>query len=119
MGSLLIIIRLCALLFGCLVHSSVSSAQLTGELRNDADLHDVHFVDIMHGWSAGDRGAIWHTADGGVTWSHQDTPTDATLEAVWFIDTTNGWAAGGMTHPFTHLSSAVVLKTTDSVPPQS
>ena len=34
----------------------------------DAELADVCFVDAQRGWAVGDRGVIWHTADGGRRW---------------------------------------------------
>ena len=34
-------------------------------MQNDASLADVCFVDRSTGWAVGDRGVIWHTADGG------------------------------------------------------
>src|SRR5690554_5998048 len=40
-------------------------------MRADARLAEVCFVDARHGWAVGDRGAIWHTKDGGETWALQ------------------------------------------------
>jgi len=79
----------------------------------DARLADVCFVDAMHGWAVGDRGAILHTADGGKTWRRQRSGVDCPLRSVCFIDSRAGWAAGGFSHPYTHGSSAVLLLTDD------
>ena len=38
----------------------------------DARLNDVCFVDVRKGWAVGDRGAVWHTDDGGKTWTFED-----------------------------------------------
>lgn len=81
--------------------------------QNDAQLADVSFVDAEHGWAAGDRGTIWHTEDGGQNWRLQPTHFDSRLSSVCFRDRKNGWAAGGWTHPFTHITTGIVLRTRD------
>ena len=35
------------------------------EMLEDAELVDIQFVDALHGWAVGDRGAIWKTEDAG------------------------------------------------------
>ena len=35
------------------------------EMREDAELAAVWFLDADRGWAVGDRGVIWHTSDGG------------------------------------------------------
>jgi photosystem II stability/assembly factor-like uncharacterized protein len=79
----------------------------------DAELTSVCFVDADHGWAVGDRGVIWHTADGGRNWQLQPSPTACRLESVTFIDSLHGWAAGGWTHPYTHHTSGIILRTRD------
>src|SRR5207244_1750400 len=81
--------------------------------RDDAELTDVSFIDPLHGWVVGDRGAIWHTHDGGVHWQPQESSVDCRLNAVQFIDAQTGWAAGGVIEPFTHISRGVLLRTHD------
>jgi photosystem II stability/assembly factor-like uncharacterized protein len=83
------------------------------EMRSDAALRDVCFVDPQRGWAVGDRGVIWHTEDGGQHWELQRTDLTCSLESVWFIDPKRGWAAGGYSHPYTHTSSGVLLMTED------
>ena len=83
------------------------------QMRSDARLHDVCFVDARCGWAVGDRGTVWHTEDGGQNWRLQPSGVSCRLESVWFIDPKRGWAAGGRSHPYTHTSSGVVLRTED------
>jgi len=42
----------------------------------DAELADVAFVDADTGWAVGDRGAIWHTGNGGQAWNLQASPAN-------------------------------------------
>ncbi len=79
----------------------------------DARLNDVCFVNSRQGWAVGDRGAIWHTDDGGEHWQLQNSPVGCNLHAVIFHDPQTGWAVGGLTHPYTRTSSGVVLATRD------
>jgi photosystem II stability/assembly factor-like uncharacterized protein len=81
--------------------------------RNDAAINDLTFIDGLHGWAVGDAGVIWHTADGGRRWQQQASGVACRLQSVQFIDGKNGWAAGGWTAPYTHLTSATLLRTHD------
>jgi len=85
----------------------------TEAMRSDARLADVCFVDASFGWAVGDRGTIWHTADGGRSWALQPSGVTCPLRAVWFADRQTGFAAGGFTHPYSHTSRGVVLRTRD------
>jgi len=89
------------------------SSQRLELLRSDAELNDVCFVDQHTGWAAGDRGAIWHTPDGGRTWRLQDSGVRCRLETVTFLDAEVGWAAGGWRQPYTHVPHGVILRTRD------
>ncbi len=91
------------------IHDPLTSA----EMRSDATLRDVVFIDRRRGWAVGDRGTIWHTADGGQHWALQRSGVDCRLESVWFLDAERGWAVGGRVHPYTHTSAGVVLFTHD------
>ena len=82
-------------------------------LQEDASLADVCFVDAQTGWAVGDRGVIWHTADGGQTWTLQNSGVTCRLESVQFVDAQNGWVAGGVYQPYTHTSVGVLLRTRD------
>lgn len=77
----------------------------------DAELASVQFVNADRGWAVGDRGAIWHTRDGGRSWRLQPSPVACRLEMVHFLDDANGWIAGSITQPHSHLTRAVLLKT--------
>ncbi len=82
-------------------------------LRGDAQIADVYFVDRQQGWAVGDRGAIWHTGDGGRHWALQPSGVECRLSSVFFIDSQIGWAAGGYVEPYTRVTSGVVLRTRD------
>lgn len=55
----------------------------------------VFFTDENHGFLAGYHGDIYHTADGGITWETQTTPTDLPLSSLYFINEQEGYAMGG------------------------
>ncbi len=95
-----------------LAASLTAAAQETGSLE-DAELTRVRFLDPDRGWAIGDRGAIWHTSDGGARWSLQRTSTTARLEALSVLDERHLWAAGGDIRPFTHRSQGVLLRSHD------
>lgn len=79
----------------------------------DAQLADVVFADRAHGWAVGDRGVIWHTGDGGRTWTLQPSGVDCRLSSVCFLSDKVGWAAGGYMQPYSHATVGVVLATRD------
>lgn len=72
------------------------------------DASPKHYRAIAFGtgsnlWTVGSSGLIASSADGGVTWSSQASPSTATLNGVWFVNATAGWAVG---------DGGVILKTT-------
>jgi photosystem II stability/assembly factor-like uncharacterized protein len=83
-------------------------------IQDDANLHDVQFVDGRIGWAVGDHGVIWRTEDGGLTWQLLPCPADCALRNVCFLSDRVGWIVGGATMPFTQLGVGIVLGTTDS-----
>jgi len=85
----------------------------TAAIRADAGLNDVSFVDPQNGWAVGDRGAIWHTEDGGRQWVLQQSGVSCRLESVSFVSPQVGWAAGWVSHPYLHTGAGVLLWTTD------
>lgn len=93
--------------------SGTSDPMTSDAMRSDAALADVGFVDRQQGWAVGDRGAIWHTEDGGRRWTLQDSGVACRLEAVCFLNRENGWAAGGFSHPYLHTGAGVLLVTQD------
>ncbi|MBI2826241.1 MAG: hypothetical protein HYX69_16290 [Planctomycetia bacterium] len=82
-------------------------------MRDDAELAAVSFVDGAQGWAVGDRGIIWHTADGGQSWQLQESGVDARLESVHFVDGQAGWIGGGFQRPYVRGTSGVLLRTGD------
>ena len=85
---------------------------LDESLRHDAALLDVYFVDPATGWAVGERGVIWHTADGGTTWRQQSSPVRCRLNSVCFLDAQRGWIAGGSSQPHS-TTRGVLLRTED------
>ena len=83
------------------------------EAFGDARLNDVHFVNPTRGWTVGDRGVIWTTADGGTNWQIQPTPIDCTLRSVQFLNESFGIAVGNYWFPPTKQGRGVILTTHD------
>ncbi|MEC8337104.1 MAG: YCF48-related protein, partial [Planctomycetota bacterium] len=75
----------------------IEMSESDAELRGDATICDITFLDSHVGWAVGERGAIWHTSDGGMQWNTQEAPVECTLHSVSFVDARIGWAAGGWT----------------------
>lgn len=90
------------------------ASELTQTWRDDADLRAVHFLDAKSGWVVGDQGVIWHTTDGGQTWTRQTHSATAGLNSVCFVDPQNGWAAGRAVNPYHTQTAAVLLRTQDA-----
>jgi len=75
---------------------------------NASILQAIDFVDAQRGWAAGVKyigddqygdpehwAAVYHTDDGGATWTEQYSPELAiSLTSVDFVDGTYGWVAG-------------------------
>ncbi len=101
----------------CVASSLLSAAEVDRTwpepLHEDANLFDLCFVDVRHGWAVGDRGTILHTRDGGQTWNRQVCPVTCRLESVQFIDDRQGWIVGGYSSAYTHRPIGVVLRTED------
>lgn len=79
----------------------------------DARLNDVCFVDSQNGWAVGDRGVIWHTADGGKNWERQSSGVRCALGSVCFLDGEVGYVGGGFALPYCHRGAGVLLSTRD------
>jgi len=56
-------------------------------------LFDIHFQN-QEGWLVGSGGIIFHTIDGGDSWSEIKSPTKNDLLDVFFDDSTRGWIVG-------------------------
>lgn len=57
-------------------------------------LNSVHFADSSNGWVVGSKGTIFHSSDGGQSWSKQDSDTTASLTSVHSVDPQTVWAVG-------------------------
>lgn len=56
-------------------------------------LRSVVFTDSLHGWAAGNGGAIIRTSDGGDTWTLQESGTTNDIADLFFLDSLHGWAS--------------------------
>jgi len=81
------------------------------ETQGAVTLFDVHFSDILTGWTVGNAGAIFHTTDGGNHWTDRTLPCTGActkltdLLRVRFTDPQTGWIVG---------ERGMVYRTTDS-----
>ena len=92
---------------------TAAASTVISAIQDDANLHDVQFVDELHGLAVGDHGVIWQTADGGRNWNLLRSPGECALRSVSFLSDQVGWIAGGTTTPYTRLGVGVLLATTD------
>jgi photosystem II stability/assembly factor-like uncharacterized protein len=60
-------------------------------------INDVAFADPLHGWAAGDGGALFVTDDGGQSWRTVVDGVTDTLRRLTFVDTAHGYAVGDAT----------------------
>jgi photosystem II stability/assembly factor-like uncharacterized protein len=107
-----IAVLIIATAFLCAPSSSIADPPSSpGEMLEVAELNDLFFLDSDQGWAVGDRGAIWHTQNGGRSWQLADSPSTCQMESIHFCDPNHGWIVGGWIHPLTHTTSAAVLYT--------
>ncbi|MBI3857150.1 MAG: hypothetical protein HY293_15805 [Planctomycetes bacterium] len=68
------------------------TAQTSGTLL---DLYDVSFVDLLHGFAAGDKGIVLKTVDGGANWTEVSKPPGAApLPQFKAVDFTSSGSVG-------------------------
>lgn len=81
--------------------AGVSWEMLAG---SSSHLYTVQFINDTTGWTAGERGRVLRTEDGGTSWdvSYLDLG-DWSLESIYFINQDTGWVVG----------SDEIFKTTD------
>ncbi len=82
--------------------------------ETSSNINAVVLVNDNTGWAVGDphwdqntrqfTGTIIKTADGGVTWNHQDAGVTDALNGVCFVNASQGWAVG---------DNGTILRTTD------
>ena len=81
-----------------LAHSHAVRAQGWVPLKKfieGKDLTVVFFVDPDHGWIGGDGGTVFHTEDGGQTWSQQTIDTTDNVNDIYFRNKEHGFLLAG------------------------
>lgn len=80
----------------------------TNTLANSTTITDdflaICFLDATHGYGVGTLGAIYYTADGGISWVSQRGGASEGLNQASFVDANNGFAVG---------LAGLIVKTTD------
>lgn len=67
-----------------LTENGGESWDYAGYLPDEFYPHGAHFASVDEGWVGGLNGFIYHTTDGGETWSQQ--PTDTSMPVFGFVD---------------------------------
>ncbi len=75
-----------------------------GEIGIYDDLFSVAVVDEKEIFASGYFGTIYHSPDGGMTWTQQNTDTTLSIYDISMADAENGWAVGQI---------GLILHTTD------
>ena len=74
-------------------------------LFQDRDLYSIRFTpDGKTGWICGEEGIILHTADGGETWTRQESTVKSNLFKLYVVDDKTAYAVG---------ANATALRTVD------
>ncbi|MCU7496206.1 MAG: T9SS type A sorting domain-containing protein [Ignavibacteria bacterium] len=77
-----------------LVSASILRAQ-SWKVVSSPDLKqaasDIYFVSEDEGWMSADSGVVYHTTNGGLNWSLQNTNVVKNLKKIFFLDSNNGW----------------------------
>ncbi len=55
---------------------------------------DLYFVNDQEGWIIGDKGQLFKTTNGGISWTLQSLNSDVNLKSIFFTSSQNGWIAG-------------------------
>jgi photosystem II stability/assembly factor-like uncharacterized protein len=96
---------------GAILHTSDGGdTWVRQSIATNDELRDLFFLDADNGWVVGIetthiddftgwadnwQGSVWHTSDGGQTWSEQSVPANASiLNGITFVDESNGWVVG-------------------------
>jgi photosystem II stability/assembly factor-like uncharacterized protein len=77
-----------------MVSPSAGANPPSGSDRLKDNLYGTKFVDPDSGWAVGAFGTIFHSDDGGKTWSPQVSKTTENLYDVDFVDSQRGWVVG-------------------------
>src|SRR5262249_27905627 len=86
----------CLLTIGlCRWPSTTLAAQLSTSARpSSCWLRDVAVAGDKNVWAACESGWVWHTTDGGQTWTWQRAGANITLRSIAFIDAQRGFVVG-------------------------
>ena len=79
-------------------------------VKHGWDFEQVSFIDSLQGWAAAYGGEIFHTTNGGVNWSIQDSTAKTNhipLNYIQFTTSDSGWAVGGIA------GNPIILRTTN------
>ncbi|HEY3874360.1 MAG TPA: hypothetical protein VGM92_02705 [Candidatus Kapabacteria bacterium] len=66
-----------------------STIATTGTGGND--VYGLAFLDPQNGFAVGDGENVYHTVDGGITWSPTASNSSDLLRSIWFQDANNGF----------------------------
>jgi photosystem II stability/assembly factor-like uncharacterized protein len=73
---------------------SIFSGNLSKFVALYANLYDIFFVDALHGWIVGEKGAVLYTCDGGEQWEVLRIGDYPSLYSVHFKNKVEGFAVG-------------------------
>ena len=62
--------------------------------KSDAKFNSLFFLNQKTGWTAGTKGKIFQTINGGKFWREQNSTVDLTLNDIFFKNSAEGWAVG-------------------------
>ena len=54
----------------------------------------IYFINNLQGWATTHIGTLYYTDDGGISWTHVDSPPPFSVESIFFIDENEGWMVG-------------------------
>ena len=77
------------------------------------NLNRVCFLDSVRGWVAGDSGTIFHTSDGGNSWTAQNPGVPEDIQELFMLDNRYGWAIALRYDIDSLWFGSVVLRTSD------
>jgi photosystem II stability/assembly factor-like uncharacterized protein len=73
-----------------------SGTWITQTIPTTSDLNGIFCLDVNRCWAVGNEGVMLVSADGGVTWTAQDTsfPTSKNVSGIVFANSNCGWSVG-------------------------
>jgi photosystem II stability/assembly factor-like uncharacterized protein len=70
------------------------SISCVGGCKRVTDFLKIRFIDSKTGWTVGEGGALYSTADAGITWLPHQPIAKQSLFGLSFADSSRGWAVG-------------------------